>query len=155
MRKHIFLTLLFLIQPVFVWAESNVDIKISEKPSQILMTSMDAVKIAGKLVDSGDYEHASQILTKMPETNDLSVEIERWYLLAQIAQRQGNIDTAIKIYKKIHIDQPDLSKVRYELALCYMVKKQWYRADYHLRLAMAGQDIPEAKIGRASRRGRV
>ena len=40
-------------------------------------------------------------------------------------------------------DQPDLVRIRYELALCYMAKKQWYRADYHLRLAMAGKNIPD------------
>ena len=108
----------------------------------LTMSGLDAVKLAGRLVDAGDYDHATQILTMMPDTNSLPVEIERWYLLAQIAQRQGDYDTAIKIYRKILDDQPDLVKVRYELALCYMAKKQWYRADYHLRLAMAGADIP-------------
>ena len=110
--------------------------------TKVAMTALDAVKLAGQLVKSGDYEHAVQLLTKMPKINNLSVEIERWYLLAQIEQKKGNIDEAIKIYRKILDDQPDLSKIRYELALCYMEKHQWYRADYHLRLAMAGKDIP-------------
>ncbi len=111
--------------------------------TEITMTALDAVRVAGKLVETGDYEHAIQILTTLPRTNILAVEIERWYLLAQIEQRKGNIDEAIKIYRKILDDQPDLSKIRYELALCYMAKERWYRADYHLRLAMAGKDIPE------------
>jgi tetratricopeptide (TPR) repeat protein len=106
------------------------------------MSALDAVKLAGALVDRGDTEHAVQILTLMPKTNSLPVEIERWYLLAQIEQRKGNFDQAIKIYRKILDDQPDLVKIRYELALCYMAKHQWYRADYHLRLAMSGADIP-------------
>lgn len=129
---------------MFAWAESTIQKtdKLKET-TQLVMTPMDAVEMAGRLIDSGDYEHATQILTKMPETNNLPVEIERWYLIAQIAQRRGDIDTAIKIYKKILDDQPDLVKIRYELALCYMVKKQWYRADYHLRLAMAGNNIPD------------
>ncbi len=108
----------------------------------VTMSALDAVKVAGKLVDAGDYDQATRILTMMPQTNSLPVEIERWFLIAQMAQRQGDLDTAIKIYRKILDDQPDLVKIRYELALCYMAKKQWYRADYHLRLAMAGQDIP-------------
>ena len=106
------------------------------------ISTLDAVKIAGNLVENGDYTQATRILTMMPETNNLSVEIERWYLIAQMAQKRGDYDTAIKIYRKILDDQPDLAKIRYELALCYMAKKQWYRADYHLRLAMAGSDIP-------------
>ena len=113
------------------------------KATSVTMSTLDAVKLAGRLVDMGDYDQATHILTQMPKTNNLPVEIERWYLIAQMSQRQGDYDTAIKIYRKILDDQPDLVKVRYELALCYMAKKQWYRADYHLRLAMAGADIPQ------------
>ncbi len=109
----------------------------------VTMSALDAIKTAGQLVERGDYDTATQILTMMPQTNNLPVEIERWFLIAQISQRQGDIDTAIKIYRKILDDQPDLVKVRYELAQCYMVKQQWYRADYHLRLAMAGRNIPD------------
>ena len=125
-------------------SEQNSTEKSDEKKDgrTITMSALDAVKLAGALVDRGDYDNATQILTMMPQTNSLPIEIERWYLLAQMEQRKGNIDEAIKIYRKILDDQPDLVKVRYELALCYMAKKQWYRADYHLRLAMAGADIP-------------
>ena len=117
-------------------------VKKSKASKEITMSALDAVKMAGALVDRGDFERAQDILTKMPLTKNLPVEIERWYLLAQIEQRKGNIDEAIKIYRRILDDQPDLVKIRYELAICYMMKHQWYRADYHLRLAMAGQDIP-------------
>jgi len=122
--------------------------KTAEKKKQktaeetFTVSAVEAVKIAGRFVDMGDYDQATRILTMMPQTNNLPVEIERWYLIAQMAQRQGDYDTAIKIYRKILDDQPDLVKIRYELALCYMAKQQWYRADYHLRLAMAGTDIP-------------
>ena len=116
--------------------------KSEDGDTTFTMTALDAVKLAGRLVDAGDFERAQQILVMMPQTNTLPVEIERWYLLAQIEQKKGNIDEAIRIYRKILDDQPDLVKIRYELALCYMMKKQWYRADYHLRLAMAGADIP-------------
>ena len=136
-----------MIQPMFAWAESNTEktTNIDSKPisTQLIMTATDAVKMAGQLIDSGDYEHAGQILTMMPQTDDISIETERWYLIAQIFQRQGNYDNAIRIYKKLLDERPDLDKVRYELALCYMAKEQWYRADYHLRLAMAGKDIPD------------
>lgn len=115
----------------------------TKKNKTITMSSLEAVKLAGDLVYAGQYGQAQQILTKMPQTNNLPVEIERWYLLAQIEQNQGNVDEAIRIYRKILDDQPGLAKVRYELAICYMMKQQWYRADYHLRLAMAGNDIPD------------
>ena len=135
MFKKISLLLLLSVVPVISWAHSATT-------QEITMSVVDAVKMAGNMVRDGKYDSALQILTKLPQTNILSVEIERWYLIAQIEQRSGNIDEAIKIYRKILDDQPSLSKIRYELALCYMEKHQWYRADYHLRLAMAGADIP-------------
>ena len=128
--------------PVVSLAES-IENNDSKNTTTITVSAVDAVKIAGDLVYRGDYSMASEILTKMPQTNNGPVEIERWYLLAQIEQRKGNIDEAIRIYRKILDDQPDLTKIRYELALCYIAKKQWYRADYNLRLAMAGKDIPD------------
>ncbi len=165
MRKFIFCAILSVIALCILGANSyaadtpkplvvesnymeytNAQKKKSAKPKEdkktITMSALDAVKVAGRLVDAGDYDQATRILTMMPQTNNLPVEIERWYLIAQMAQKQGDYDTAIKIYRKILDDQPDLVKIRYELALCYMALKQWYRADYHLRLAMAGQDIP-------------
>lgn len=142
------IVLLMLIQPMFAWAESHNDGAIDDSDEQksimeITMSPVDAVKIAGNLVYEGKYNSALQILTKMPQTGQNAVEIERWYLIAQIEQRRGNIDEAIKIYRKLLDEQPDLVKIRYELAQCYMLQEKWYRADYHLRLAMAGNDIPE------------
>ena len=118
--------------------------KNKDGTTEITMSGLEAVQLAGRFVEMGDYKTAMQILTKMPQTGNLPVEIERWYLIAQVEQRTGNIDAAIQIYQKILDDQPDLVKIRYELALCYMAKEQWYRADYNLRLAMAGKDIPDA-----------
>lgn len=142
-----FIVLLILIQPMFAWAESQNKDSVENQDketsaTEVVMSPIDAVQVAGNLVNEGKYDKALQILTKMPQTGILPVEIERWYLIAQIEQRRGNTDEAIKIYRKMLDEQPDLTKIRYELALCYMQKKQWYRADYHLRLAMAGDDIP-------------
>ena len=136
LKKSLFI-LFILISPIVSLAEPTNSTK------NIFMSPTDVVKLAGDLVYAGKYDSAQDILIKMPQTNNLPAEIERWYLLAQIEQRKGNIDEAIRIYRKILDDQPDLSKIRYELAICYMMKGQWYRADYHLRLAMAGKDIPE------------
>lgn len=140
--KRIICFLLLCILPAVCGAAPRIE-QTSNNQTEITMSALDAVKMAGNLIDRGDFEHASQILTKMPETNSLPVEIERWYLLAQIAQKQGDYENAIKIYRKLLDEQPDLVKIRYELALCYMHQKKWYRADYHMRLAMAGDDIPE------------
>ena len=140
MKSALFI-ILFFLAPMISWAETAVPEKKPE--TEITMTTTQAMQLAGSMIDHGDYERALQILTKTPKMNNVALEIERWFLLAQIAQKQGDYDSAIKIYRKILDDQPDLARIRFELATCYMHKKQWSRADYHLRLAMAGKDLPE------------
>ena len=107
------------------------------------MSALDAVKMAGSMVERGDFDNAESILTKLPKMSRVELEIERWFLLGQISARRGDYDTAIKIFRKILDDQPDLARIRFELAICYMKTGHWYRADYHLRLAMAGDDLPD------------
>ena len=134
--RILFYLFVILACPTLVLAENAT--------KEISMTTTQAMQLAGSLVDKGDLKHAEQILTLTPQMDNLALEIERWFLLGQIAQKQGDYDSAIKIYQKILDDQPDLARVRFELATCYMRAEKWYRADYHLRLAMAGDDLPDA-----------
>ena len=131
----------FIFLPMFSWAEPYVSEK--EQDTEITMTTTQAMQLAGNLVEHGDYDNAEIILTQTPKMNNVALEIERWFLLGQISARRGDYDTAIAIFRKILDDQPDLARIRFELATCYMHTKQWYRADYHLRLAMAGKDLPD------------
>ncbi len=103
----------------------------------------DALKTAGDLIKKGDIERANQILSDMPQSKDESVEIERLFLLGKIAQERNDYDTAIEIFSKILNIQPNLAKARYELAVCYIHDEQWTRADYHLRLAMADDNLSD------------
>lgn len=109
----------------------------------VALAKIDTLKTAGDLIDKGDPARAKQILTDMPQSQDESVEIERLFLLGKIAQEQNDYDTAIEIFSKILNIQPGLAKARYELAVCYIYDEQWTRADYHLRLAMAGDDLSD------------
>lgn len=130
MKKILFVILtVFLFAPVF--------------GQEVVLNYLDTLHLAGKAIDAGNLSVAEKILDVLPEPDNAALGIEREYLRAQIVQKQGDYDSAIKIYRKLLDEYPDLVKVRYELALCYMNKQQWYRADYHLRLAMAGSDIPD------------
>lgn len=126
-----------LILPGFVWAESSV------APKELTMSAVDALKLAGNLIERGDLEHSEQILTMMPPLDNGALEVERWFLMGRISAIRRDYDTAIIIYRRILDAQPDLARIRFELAQCYMKTEQWYRADYHLRLAIAGDDLPD------------
>jgi len=134
--KKVIAILLCMILPTLVSAESSV-------VKEITMTTTQAVQLAGTLFERGDLDRAEEILTKLPPLGRNDLEIERWFLLGQISARRGDYQTAITIYRRILADQPGLARIRFELAVCYMKTRQWYRADYHLHLAMAGDDLPE------------
>ena len=120
-------------------AESNINPKpINTTPEQI-----DTIKLAGISFERGDFEKSKSILMSLPEMENKALEIERWFLLGQISAKQGDYNTAINIFRKILDSHPDLARVRFELAICYMQTKRWYQADYHLRLAMADDNLPD------------
>ncbi|MDR2685514.1 MAG: surface lipoprotein assembly modifier [Rickettsiales bacterium] len=134
--KRIIVVLIYLILPTFASAESSTT-------SEITMSAVDALKLAGAFVEREDFNSAEQILTKMPPLDNGVLEVERWFLMGRISAFRGDFDTAIKIYRRILDAQPNLARVRFELAVCYTKLGQWWRADYHLRLAMAGDDLPD------------
>ena len=145
--KRFLIVLLLMILPGATWAESsasNVSVETNDDGTHsVTMTALDALKLAAAMVDDGNLDTAEQILTKMPPLGGGPLEIERWFLLGRIAGFRGDFDTAIEIYRTVLDAHPDLARVRFELAICYMKTSQWYRADHQLRLAMAGEDLPD------------
>ena len=43
------------------------------------MSALDAVKMAGNLIEKGDFNKAESILTKLPQMKSGALEIERWF----------------------------------------------------------------------------
>lgn len=130
MRKA-FALLICLALPGKVWATTEINV-----------SAIDALKITATMLDHGDVDSATKILDKMPSMPDGPLEIERRFLLGRTAMSNGDFNEAIEIFRQLLSRYPDLARVRYELAICYMKTSQWRRADYQLRLAMAGNDLP-------------
>lgn len=82
-------------------------------------------------------------VAKIPMPRNLSAKVRALYSSAQTERKQGNIKEAIRLYRKVLDDQPDFVRARFELALCYIDDKQWYRADYYLRLALGADYLPD------------
>lgn len=131
-----------VVAALLLWVPNISLARPDDDVHEIAMTAPQAIQLARSMVERGDFDNAQTILTEIPKIGGVW-EIERWFLLGQISARQGDYDTAIKIFRKMLDSQPDLARVRFELAMCYMHTKQWYRADYHLRLAMAASDLSD------------
>ncbi len=113
-----------------------------DKSTVITMTHTQILSFAQQLIDKGKLNDAKQALLVKPY-DDRNLEIERLYLLAQIATKEGKIDEAIDIYYFILDHQPDISNIRFRLAELYLIRKDWIRADYHYRLALADEKLPK------------
>ena len=116
--KKTFCVLLFLIPTVVVAQTADV-------------TYNNSLDFAKKQIVSGNYTQAEKTLRNLNGTQNAQEEIEKWFLLGQVYMAQGDFNTAIKIYRKILDKQPDLSRVRLELARALFFNKQYQEAENH------------------------
>ncbi len=115
--------------------------QVSENQTILTMTHEQVLTFAKELMSKGQLDDARKALLAKPyDVREL--EIERLYLLAQIATAEHKYDEAIDIYYFILNYQPDISNIRLRLAELYLKKEDWWRADYHYRLALADKDLP-------------
>ncbi len=112
-----------------------------DSTSTVTVSHAQVLTLAQKFIDIGNLTDAKQVLLIKPY-DEPALEIERLYLLAQIAAKEGNYDEAIDIYYFILDNQPDISNIRFKLAEAYLIRKDWIRADYHFRLALADKNLP-------------
>ena len=107
----------------------------------ISMTHEDALMFAKEKIAAGKLDDAEKVLLVKPY-DDRELEIERLYLLAQIATLKQDYDKAIDIYYYILNYQPDVANIRYRLAILLLKQEAWLRADYHFRMTLAQKDLP-------------
>ena len=107
----------------------------------VTMTHEQTLTFAQELIEKNKLEDAKKVLLLKP-FQQKELEIERLYLLAQIATKENKIDEAIDIYYFILEHQPNISNIRFRLAELYLIRKDWIRADYHYRLALADEKLP-------------
>ena len=113
------------------------------KATVVTMTHEQTLTFAQELIEKNKLEDAKKVLLLKP-FRQKELEIERLYLLAQIATKENKIDKAIDIYYFILEHQPNISNIRFRLAELYLIRKDWIRADYHYRLALADKELPIA-----------
>jgi tetratricopeptide (TPR) repeat protein len=78
-----------------------------------------------------------QVLAAKPDDS------EALFLLATIAVEQKDYDTAISLYRRILVHEPDTERVRLDLARAFFLKGDYDNADRQFRFARAG-DIDDA-----------
>ena len=74
----------------------------------------------------------AQILAAKPDDS------EALFLLATIAVEEKNYDTAISLYRRILVHEPDAERVRLDLARAFFLNGDYENADRQFRFARAG-----------------
>lgn len=143
MLLRIYLTFMMLIGLGGITAQASTLNSTDNKTTVVTMTHEQTLTFAQELIEKNKLEDAKKVLLLKP-FQQKELEIERLYLLAQIATKENKIDEAIDIYYFILEHQPNISNIRFRLAELYLIRKDWIRADYHYRLALADKELPIA-----------
>ena len=141
MLLRVCLTFMMLIGLGGITAQASTLNSNDNKATVVTMTHEQTLTFAQELIEKNKLEDAKKVLLLKP-FRQKELEIERLYLLAQIATKENKIDKAIDIYYFILEYQPNISNIRFRLAELYLIRKDWIRADYHYRLALADKELP-------------
>jgi len=112
------------------------------------LSADDVLAIAGKLIDTGQYQDAQVLLDRLAA--DQVGGTERDFLDGMIALAKKDHRRAEALFRGILDANPKLVRVRLELARTLFMANKDEEADYHFRLA-AAERPPEAVIRNVAR----
>lgn len=113
------------------------------------------IKVATAALTKGEFQKSRSLLeavTKDPAFSTLQEEekLEALFVLGQAFNSLGLYREATKVFRGILIHYPDLARVRLELARSLFLLHEDAVADFHFRMALAG-DLPENVVANVHR----
>ena len=106
------------------------------------LSDAEIFNIATQIDLGGDGKTADTIYYNLLTSSDGDARNNSAFVLAQKAVAEERFSDAVLYFRWMLQNNPDLPRVHFDLALCYMKLGYWSRADYHLRMAMAAPDLP-------------
>jgi tetratricopeptide (TPR) repeat protein len=93
-----------------------------------------------RLINAGRLDEAMALIARLPDEGVLG--FDKAFIRARIARLRGDHVTAEKIYRQMLVADPNLHRVRLELAQSLFERGNFEAADYNFRLVLAA-DISE------------
>jgi Tfp pilus assembly protein PilF len=109
--------------------------QMADKPSSTTL-SISATQAAQLLIANHRLDDAKRLLAQALAAKPDDSEAQ--FLLATIAVEEKDYDTAISLYRRILVREPDVERVRLELARAFFLKGDYDNADRQFRFARAG-----------------
>lgn len=116
--------------------------------SCVTLTGAQVLEVARSLFAARRFEEARGALKALEASGELREE--RIFLEGLIALETGDHDGAIRRFRQLLQENPNLVRVRLELARALYLKGDDAAADYHFRQAQAGK-VPPAVLANISR----
>jgi len=105
------------------------------------LSRMQFLGLVETLIRDGRLDDARHLVMALPDDDKLA--LDKLFLRAKIAGAEGKPKEAELLYRAILRRDPDLHRVRLDLALSLFKRGNLDAADYHMRLVLAA-DIPDA-----------
>jgi outer membrane protein len=105
------------------------------------LSSVQLLGLAEQLVRDGKYDEARPLVAALKAAPGMA--LPHSFLEGLIAMGSGDAATATARFRTILKDHPDQTRVRLELAKALMMQGNLAAADYHLRLSLGDEDLPE------------
>jgi len=112
-----------------------------DKSGQDQTVAISDAQAAQILIANGRLDDAKRLLERQRAASP--DDSQTLFLLAVIATAQKDYDTAISLYRRILVHEPDAERVRLELARTFFMQGDYDNADRQFRFARAG-DIDDA-----------
>jgi len=109
-----------------------------EKPATVTLSDIQAAQL---LITNDRLDDAKRVLERFLAARP--DDSQGQFLLATIAVAQKDYDTAISLFRRILVREPNAERVRLELARTFFLKGDYDNADRQFRFARAG-DIDDA-----------
>jgi len=105
------------------------------------MTRREFLALIERLIRAGQLDEALKLVAKLPDEGTWA--FDKRFIVARIASARGDHESAEKIYRQMLSADPNLHRVRLELARSLFERGNFQAAEYHFRLVLAA-DIPDS-----------
>ena len=130
-----------------VWCAGVVAIILTATPAgaeQQVLTESELLNVADSMAVHGDLDTAQQIYSVMAHSASADTRTESQFQMGNIAMARGDYNAAIDAYRAIVDANPNLPRVRLELARAYFMNGDFQAAQFHFEFVRATPDLPAA-----------
>ena len=139
MSRYAKLFFLMLIAPLLIVAAAP-GLAVSQEPPRPELSAETLIEAARMALLKGELEDAEFLLEGVkPGEGDID---DLDFLHGTIALARGDWQTAIARFRAMLARNPNLPRVRLDLAFAYFQASEDRRAAYHFRLALGDKDLP-------------